>query len=140
MGKGMISCKNQTIDGATNTSASNHAPKSSATLYEKPLEHQEVAIVGKRWRLNQPLQNSCGAIRNTHSASIINNHSATAHNANNSIPTSDYPLHYQTPLSNYMTSIANDDNSSIAFIDEDPPPYAVHLGASLTPPGPVTEV
>ena len=25
-----------------------------------------------------------------------------------------------------MTSIANDDNSSIAFIDEDPPPYAVH--------------
>ena len=51
---------------------------------------------------------------------------ATAHNANNSIPTSDYPLHYQTPLSNYMTSIANDDNSSIAFIDEDPPPYAVH--------------
>jgi hypothetical protein len=51
---------------------------------------------------------------------------ATAHSANNSIPTSDYPLHYQTPLSNYMTSIANDDNSSIAFIDEDPPPYAVH--------------
>ena len=71
----MISGKNQTIDGATNTSASNHAPKISATLYEKPLEHQEVAIVGKRWRLNQPLQNSCGVIRNTHSASITNNHS-----------------------------------------------------------------
>ena len=75
LGKGVISGKNQTIDGATNTSASNHAPKISATLYEKPLEHQEVAIVGKRWRLNQPLQNSCGAIRNTHSASITNNHS-----------------------------------------------------------------
>jgi len=91
--------------------------------------------VGKRWRLNQPLQ-SCGAIRNTLSAT------APAKSTVNSINVGDYTHNYQTPpcLSNYMTSIASDDNSSIAFIDEDPPPYAVHLGASLTPPGPVTEV
>jgi len=112
----------------------NHAK--SATFYEqssKKHPKQEVAIVGKRWRLNQPLQ-SCGAIRNTLSAT------AQA-NTVNSINIGDYPHNHQTTcLSNYMTSIASDDNSSIAFIDEDPPPYAVHLGASLTPPGPVTEV
>ena len=53
---------------------------------------------------------------------------APAKSTVNSINVGDYTHNYQTPacLSNYMTSIASDDNSSIAFIDEDPPPYAVH--------------
>ena len=57
--------KDTTLDGAT-TATNNHAK--IATFYEQSSEtlqpKQEVAIVGKRWRLNQPLQ-SCGAIRNT---------------------------------------------------------------------------
>ena len=107
----MINSNINTLDGVA-TASNNHAK--SATTFKSTGQHEEqVAIVGKRWRLNQPLQ-SCakpgGVIR-----------IPTPHGDRNS----DYP-HYQPTLSNYMTSIASDDNSSIAFIDEDPPPYAVH--------------
>ena len=64
--------KDTTLDGAT-TATNNHAK--IATFYEQSSEtaqpKQEVAIVGKRWRLNQPLQ-SCGAIRNTLSGACFN--------------------------------------------------------------------
>lgn len=76
---------------------------------------EDVAIVGKRWRLNQPLTMSPPAtdLRNP---------------------------------ANFMTSIAmNDDNSSIAFIDDEPTTSSYNY---LTPPplsrnpggAPVTEV
>lgn len=87
---------------------------------EAAVKCEDVAIVGKRWRLNQPLK-----AQNTMS------------------PPS--PLLRNAPA-NFMTSIAmNDDNSSIAFIDDEPttssynyltpPPINRNIGAA-----PVTEV
>ena len=123
----MINSNINTLDGvATNTcsSNSNHASSKncgSATFKStetRQNQEETVAIVGKRWRLNQPLQ-SCQSVP----GSVIRN---TVLPCNPDRNNSDYHPHYQPTLSNYMTSIASDDNSSIAFIDEDPPPYAVH--------------
>ncbi len=87
------------------------------------LQQQDVAIVGKRWRLNQPNLNS-----------------------NLRSPPSPLGPLYQT--GNYMTSIAiADDNSSIAYIDDEPTSTNATSGSvgfntfHLSPPtGPVTEV